>query len=142
MNRYHGPKLEDHRTLGLLIALGAVFGAVAGAAIGAPWADAVHWMGAGVPVGISVGLAIGAVFSKPTRFDPPSGASTIPSTGTEDDRAPLTPRFLNWGGEPSSGSTAVRTPLIAAPIPPYYASIQRSSTPSASAPVAGVSPSA
>jgi hypothetical protein len=92
MNRDHGTSREGRRTLGLILALGATFGAAVGAVIGVGSGDIGHWMRLGVPAGISVGLAAGAVFSKPSRREPMSGAETIPWTASDDDSAPLLSR--------------------------------------------------
>ena len=92
MNRSLGTSPEGRRTLGLILVLGATFGAVVGAAIGAASGDVGHWMAMTIPAGISVGLAAGAVFSKPDR-EPMSGAGTMQSMALDDDAVP--PRSPN-----------------------------------------------
>jgi hypothetical protein len=78
-----------------MLALGALFGATAGAVIGAEWGDVGHWIVVGIPAGISVALAAGAVFSKPNRPRAMSGDSTILWTRSDDDSLPRPPRSLN-----------------------------------------------
>ena len=46
----------------------------------------------GIPVGISLGLAAGAVISKPARREPMSGASMLLRTWADDDSVPPLPR--------------------------------------------------
>ena len=94
-NRGQGPSSEDHRTVGWMLALGATLGAAVGAAIGADSGDVGHWMGMGIPVGITVVLGAGGVFSKPARRGPTSGTSTISWIGSDDDAVPRPPQALD-----------------------------------------------
>ena len=65
-----GASPRDRRLLGIILALGAGLGAAAGAVIGITAGDVGHWLWMGVPVGISFGLAAGAVFSEPSHREP------------------------------------------------------------------------
>jgi len=92
MNRDHGPTSEGRRIIGLCLALGAAFGAGVGAVIGAVAGDFGHWMGMAIPFGISVGLAAGAVFSKPARRERLSDIVSTPWSATDDDSVPTVTR--------------------------------------------------
>ena len=92
MNREHGPSSEGHRVIGLCLALGAAFGAGVGTVIGAVSGDFGRWMAMAIPFGISVGLAAGAVFSKPAGRERLSGFVSRPWSATDDDAVPAVTR--------------------------------------------------
>jgi hypothetical protein len=101
MSRDPGPNARGQHAVGLVLALGAGLGGVIGAAIGAGLGDAGRWMGMGIPAGVSIGLAAGAVFSKPdpriksasSRWtsidDGPSSAAPLPQDPPRSDSSRL-----------------------------------------------------
>jgi hypothetical protein len=58
---------QAHRAIGVTLALGAVLGAAAGAGVGTLLGDPASWTGLGIPIGISIALAVGSLLSRPTR---------------------------------------------------------------------------
>jgi hypothetical protein len=80
-----GASPRDRRLLGIILALGAALGAAAGAVIGIAAGDIGHWLWAGIPAGISFGLAAGAVFIEPTHREPFSRSPSVPRMDMLDD---------------------------------------------------------
>ena len=76
MSANPGPNAREPHAVGLVLVLGAGFGAVIGAAIGWGLGDTGRWMGMGIPAGVSIGLAVGALFSRPARTESESSRWT------------------------------------------------------------------
>jgi phage tail tape-measure protein len=97
MSRNSQTIAPNPQAVGLALAVGAVFGAVIGAALGAALGDVGTWMAMGIPAGVSIGLAAGAWFSKPSRRS--EGAA---SRWTAVDDGPLSAAPLTQGSTPDT----------------------------------------
>jgi hypothetical protein len=85
MDREYRPSPDSLRIIGLILAAGAASGALAGTAIGLLWGELGHWIVTGIPAGISVALAAGALLSKPAaNLSRPEPSATL-WAGAEDD---------------------------------------------------------
>jgi len=83
MNRTQEFSSRGQRTLGLTLVLGAVLGALGGAGFGALRGEPGAWAGWGIPIGISIALAVGSFLSKP------AGVASPTSWMMEDDAVPI-----------------------------------------------------
>ena len=94
----HGSR--GRRALGMCLALGAFFGALAGAGVGAAMRDVGSWTALGVPAGITIALAIGTFIWKPRQAAVPTSWMT-----GDDDGVPVQPPARVLDKQPERSDT-------------------------------------